>query len=49
MGYLAYSRGPTNYPIAADTADHAVLKGIELLEQLRELRSVLREVKPIGL
>jgi hypothetical protein len=48
MGYLAYSRGLANYPIAADTADHAVLKGIELLEQLRDLRSALREVATMG-
>jgi hypothetical protein len=48
MGYLACSRGLTNYPYAADTADHAVLKGIELLEQLRDLRSTLREVATMG-
>ena len=48
MGYLAYCRGQANYPIAADTADHAVLKGIELLEQLRDLRSALREVATMG-
>jgi hypothetical protein len=48
MGYLAYSKGPSNYPIAAETADQAVMKAVALLEQLRTLRSALSEVKPWG-
>jgi hypothetical protein len=48
MGHFAYSRELNDYRGAADRADKAVTKAIALLEQLRELRSALREVNPIG-
>lgn len=48
MGHFAYRQELNDYASATATADQAVLKAIALLEQLRELRSALREVKPIG-
>jgi hypothetical protein len=46
MGYLAYSRGPTNYPYAARSADEALNKAIVLTEEIRALRTALGKVNP---
>jgi|HubBroStandDraft_6_1064221.scaffolds.fasta_scaffold920903_1 hypothetical protein len=48
MGRFAYSQELKDHTGAAETADQAVAKAIALLEQLRELRSALREVTTIG-
>ncbi len=45
MGFLAYSRGQENYPIAAQTTTEALEKALDLLEQLRALRSALSNAK----
>jgi len=47
MGYVAYSRGTTNYPIAAQSTSQALAKATQLLDQLRELRSALDSAPPI--
>jgi hypothetical protein len=46
MGLVAYSHGPSNYPIAADAMDQALEKAVDLLEGVRTLRSALRKAKP---
>ena len=49
MGYVAYSRGPQNYPIAAETAYQAATKAVALVRQLRTLRAALDEGRTAGL
>ncbi len=41
MTYVAYSHGAGNYPFAAETAKEAIGKALELVEQLRAVRSTL--------
>ena len=48
-GYLADSNGTSNYPIAAETTEQALMKTVALFEQLRALRSALGKVKPTEL
>lgn len=47
--YVVYGKMASSYPVAAESADLAILKATTLLEQLCALRSALIERKPSGL